>query len=1131
MARQLDFLVCVAVLFSLGAVAPENAAFRRLSVEDGLSGSSVLLMHQDRDGYLWVGTQAGLNRFDGYEFEVFELDPADSTTISANYIDGLWEDASGDVWVALAAGGIERFDSATRGFESFARSWLVQSVCEADDARWLGTLDGICRMDRETGEFRHYLGPAADPDSAILVTSLTLDHRGSVWACTSGGIFRYDAAQDEFVSYAADLGADAMSFVMAGARGQLWAGRIDGMIWEYDAARDAWTHRLSLPDALSVFNAYSSWAPFVMEDHEGSLWILTAAGRAMRWHPASGRLTEPLTGALDEQVLVSTLMQDRDGDIWLGTQGQGLLQLELDTTRVYRYEHGRNRPHSLSGSVVMHIYQDRSGLLWVGTLNHGLSSLDLRKRELVPLQHDPNEPTSLIPGGIRSVIEGPDGDIWVGGDGGGIGRLMPPNQTVERLTLGRGHGQLPSVRVSALHIDESRMLWVGTVDQGIWRAQLPPPDLPTDISRLEFGPWTASTLSLPPRVNVFAAGGEGELWIGTARQGLLQVDLLTGQAVPHVADRADPTRLMVNSVWSLLYDRGGSLWVGGPVSGLCRLDPVSGRVHRYIPDSSIPGSLNNKTINSLFEDGQGRVWVGTYSGGLSLFDPQTHLFRAYTRRHGLPSNMINGIAEDYSGHLWLATDKGLGRFDPKTTRCQVFDHRDGLLGLQFSRNSTLLDRTGALVTAGVHGLHRINPDELRDNRHVPSVVLRRVRVFDRELPLEGSGRSPRPLHLGHRENYLTLEFASLDFTNPSANRYRYKLAGVDAGWIDPGSQRQVSYSDLAPGRYEFQVRASNNDGVWNDEGVSLMILIAPPFWMTTWFRGLVGLLFLLVVVVAYHWRVRRLEIDRRRLARRVEENTRDLLAANEELRGLHQQKDEFVRIAAHDMRTPLTTVQGYVGLVLENLQSSHHDAAVAVADLRQVQSGVSRVSRLLTTMLDTAAIEAGQMRLDLESGSITALLEERRRFFRRVAEKKGIELTFAGSYQCSDVLMDRPRMVEVLDNLLSNAVKYTQPGGRVILRYQQLDGEAVVSVEDTGPGLTESEIQQLFQPFRRLGPRPTGGEPSSGLGLAIVKKLVELHGGRVFVSSDPGVGSVFSVALPISEARGPRIQPEATAAV
>jgi len=1106
-----------------GAGPVHSARFEHLTVEQGLSSNFVQDMLQDRDGYLWFATEDGLNRYDGESFVLYQLDPDDRSSLPGNYIDRLLEASNGDLWIVLGVGGVARLQRGSgrlTGYRKGSTPGLVHDAVTAlvetrDGSIWVGTLGGVCRIDADTGMVT---GIATDPGPGGLqgpVGQILETRKAGLFLAGQFGVQRYDETRGVFSRV--DLGGSSVvvSFLHEDQDGHPWVVTTDGSFLRFDLQKGSFgsvpLHRDDVPSFSSLVSVHAT-------DGQGRLWCVPFQGPPVRFDPRTRVLDRPLSacpgagsyhGAVFREVLV-----DRAGVVWLGTPGGGLLRFDEETKTLVRYQHRPTDPASLCGDNVAELFEDESGLLWVACHGRGVSVLDPRKQEFVHVKHDPGREESLPPAAVTAFAGGEAGELLLGTLGAGLVRFDPRTHEVTRLGSVTGARDTSGLCIRSLLVDGAGRLWVGTDGAGVVMSSLE--DLagaaPGELDFLRYRRLHGE------RVLCLTRSRSGSVWIGhDGIGGITLLDPDTGQVrrYSHDPERADS--LPATGVWTLLEENEETLWVGMPGAGLLRMDVESGSVYQYPWDPEDPTTLNNRTVNSLLLDRQGRLWVGTYSGGLDLLDRETDTFRHFTRRAGLPSNMINGILESDAGRLWLATNRGLCVFDPGAGVVErVYTTQDGLQGLEFRRGATLLDSRGHFLFGGENGFNDFHPAALTRNTRPPPLVITSAKIQGRETWSWGTD----PLlerRLPHTENYLSFEFAALDYTNPSRNRYRYRLEGLDPSWTESGVRRFASYPNLPPGRYLLRVQACNSDGVWNREGVAYAFTIVPPFWRTAWFRWMGGMAGVLIAFAAYRARVRTIEARKRVLEKLVVEKTTELRGKNRELERLNADKSELVRIAAHDMRTPLTSIGAYLGLTLDTLEEEAPELRDVLRDLEEAKGATRRVSRLLDSMLDTAAIEEGKLVLLKESSSLVELLEERCRFHRRLSEHKGIALRLDHDEFDVRVVMDRDRMGEVVDNLLSNAVKYTHSGGEILVSLECGAGEVVVSVKDSGQGLTSEDLGRVFGSFEKLSARPTGGEASTGLGLAIVKKIVELHGGRVGVESEKGVGSRFFFGLWVEE--------------
>jgi len=853
-ARQLirAFLLLLQIVLALGlhapawAGAPRSLHFQHLGVEEGLPQESVLTILQDRAGFMWLGTQAGLTRYDGYRYRVFRNDPNDGASLPDNYIQTSYEDGDGRLWFGTR-GGLARFDPATQGFVRQAlsggagrggRNSNVSSIVgDRKGGLWIGTGDGLVHLDVASGRSRIFQHAAADPASLRddRVTALALDGRGGLWVGTGVGLDHLAAGGAGFDHYDVDAAVDPQ--------------RSDAR--RGDARRNSVT-------ALSM-------------GPRDTLWIGTAAGLEA-WRlgdsPASSPLQRHRLEARDGigDVRINVLYHDRGDNLWVGTDLEGLKWRDPATERFVAYENEPVDRHTLSDNQVRAVWVDRTGTLWVGTISGGANHADLAsggfgRYDLAPGQM--NEPGSRK---IRAIAVGADGHLWMGTTGAGLLQVDPVSGRIERIRHDTQQPtSLPDDVIMAVLFGRGK-LWVGGPSGLSWR----------DPGSGAFTRVALGSEAGAGHVQALMLDREGALWAAT-RGGLFMLgdDGRVLHAWRH--DPGDPHSLGENYCFSLLEDRSGAIWVGTE-NGLDRYDRASGKFTHFRHDPRDPGSLRHNRIYTLFASARGEVWVGTAaglhrveqgSGGAVRF----RLFPVAGAREQVP---IGAVLEDSHGLLWISTTAGLTRLDPATGKFKTYSAKDGLIDGSYFVGAAARGADGDLHFGGVNGMTSFQPDAIRDNPYPPQVAITDFLVFNQPRALAGKAAS-QAIELNYRDAVFTLEFAALHFADPAANRYAYRLRGFDRDWTEAGAgKRFATYTNLDPGRYVFEVRAANKDGVWSEQPASLAIDIATPFWMTWQFRLPATLLVLGGALALYRLRIRVLVQRTGRLERQVSARTAEL---------------------------------------------------------------------------------------------------------------------------------------------------------------------------------------------------------------------------------------------------------------
>ncbi len=1079
--------------------APE-ITFEHISLEQGLSQSSVNVILQDRTGFLWLGTEDGLNRYDGYNFVIYRPDPDDPHCISNNYILTLYEDTAGTLWIGTLGGGLNRYDAESDSFTRFLhdknkedslshnRVWKILEDKQGD--LWIGTGDGVCKLNRETGAFVRYPTPR-------------------------------DVAGFRGLSSGRVLGMEW------GPEGRLWIGTRDGGLNIMDTETGAVTYFRANPanpfDPGTISND-RIWHMY--KDRSGNIWIGTDGG-LNRYSPIEKRFFHYRSNGTDPESLsndnVRVIYEDQQGTIWVGTEG-GLNILDLQKERFKHYLPNPVDPGAISHFQVRSVYEDRSGVIWVGTRLGGLNRYYRYKEKFQHFYHKPNEPNSLGSNIVWCLWEDQYGDVWVGSTQG-LDRLERENN---RFTHYRYRPDDPTTissdAVWSLYEDREGNLWIGTLD-GLNR---------WDPENEEFQryPEVDGALS-DKRILSFLQDRSGFLWIGTSH-GLNRLEPRTGKVEQYHSDPDNPESLSDRRIRVIYEDWEGILWVGTP-SGFCKFDRVSNTFLRYTPapDTASLSSYNN--IYHLYEDQVGRFWIAS-GGGLYRFDRKEETFVRYGTKHGLPNEVIYSILEDQRGKLWMSTNNGISCFDPRTETFRNFHARDGLQSNEFNAFAFHRGRDGEMFFGGINGFNAFFPGNITVNPFPPPVVITDLKVFNRSVRpgeevmghkiLEKSISHTRSLQLSHRHASFTFEFTGLHFGAPRRNRFAYKMEGLEETWNYVGNRRFVTYTYLPAGDYVFRVKSANSDGVWSEDGTSLELTITPPFWKTTWFYFLLGINILLVILGFYGLRVRQLRRQEKRLTRLVKERTEELKAANEHAQrerraaeAANRYKSDFLARLSQEIRGPMNAIIGFADLTLDSFLNEDQNEFVTA-----IRESGEAVLATVNEILDLSRLEAGLVTPDRVTFDPRAVAQYVCRLMIPRLEGKAIRVKCPLDSQLpAKVKGDAGRFRQVLINLMGNAARFTETGEiRLSITMEKEEKKRVLLhtiVRDSGCGIPEEQLEHIFEPFQQVhapNPRSLTG---TGLGLAICRQISRLMEGDVWVESQPGEGSAFHFTAWVDKVR------------
>jgi ligand-binding sensor domain-containing protein/signal transduction histidine kinase len=838
--------------------------FERLGIEAGLSQSTVLAILQDKFGFLWVGTQDGLNRYDGYTFKVFRPDLGVPGSISDRWVTTLFEDAQGYLWIGTRQGGLNRYDPATGQFTCYLHdqddphslsSNHVTAILENKKGElWVGTTLGLNLLDRQSGRFQRF---ASDPDipgtlSSNFVTSLFEDSRGILWiGADDGKLNRFNSATKSFRAYVYDPK-------------------------KYTVLKD---------------NSINE----IVEDHTGSLWVASSEG-LNRFDPGSSEFTrythlEGRPSSLASNIVMS-LHLDRSGILWVGTD-QGLDRFDPKTGDFTHYQFDPGDQTSLSSDAVYSIYEDRGGVLWVGTFGGGLNRYNKGQNKFTYYHHEPANPNSLSGNLIFPIYADSRGLVWIGTYGNGLNRFNPRLDLFTRyLHDPADPGSLPSNHIFSVFVDRTNTLWVGT-DLGLSRRN------PASLGFVHYFPDPADPNSLSGApVQAIFQDHSGILWIGT-QYGLERFDP-SGKFIHYQADAARPTAISGNFITVIYEDRNQNLWIGTFDNGLNLFDRETETFTHYQRNRDDPASLSDNSVMAIHQDRNGNLWIATAGGGLNLYQPKTGDFLHYGEKDGLSNNVVYGILEDEAGYLWLSTNYGLSRFDPKTISFRNYTVSDGLQSNEFNMNAFARDRTGLMYFGGIDGFNTFRPAEVRDSAYAPPVVLTAFATSGQPDPSQPRPEKLSQVTLAWPNNNFSFEFAALSFSQPGRNQYAYMLENFDDGWNYIGTSREGRYTNLPGGTYHLRLRGTNNDGIWNESSQALEITVIPPFWQTWPFRILVILTLAGLVAGAYRIRVRSIQDRNLQLERLVGERTQALQKRTTEMEALYAGDEKIIRSVTLD---------------------------------------------------------------------------------------------------------------------------------------------------------------------------------------------------------------------------------------
>jgi signal transduction histidine kinase/ligand-binding sensor domain-containing protein len=1005
---------------------------------------------QDSKGFIWFGTWNGLCKYDGYTFTTYQFDLNDTSSIGGNVITRIFEDHNGIIWVIARGSGIYLFDRTTEKFTRFqpkigtlstlySFSWVLNEDKEGNI--WTGNdKDGqLVRYNKLTGTLEDYTSEIfTKQDSKIkkdqAISSIYKDKQGTLWIGSSHGLHRLNLIP----------------------QGERRPSKVSFTTYLHDPKN---------PQTLAGNNI-----GVIYEDRTGMLWV-NSDGIINLWDPKLGSCIkkyipnpkDPNAICCDEKW--GEITEDKAGNMWFSTVNV-LNKLNKERTSFTRYEHNPNDPTSINGHRIIGLYLDNSNVLWITTIGGGLDKLDLNQKAIGLYRHNPFDNRSLSNNNVSAICEDKFGIVWLGTIGGGVNAW---NKQTNTFTHYRDHpskrGSIGSDSISAIIEDREGNLWAGGGKNytGI-------------LSRFDWktGAFKNYSFKLPfentygnPVLTLYE-DRQGFIWAGTTC-GASRFNPKTETWIHYPYDPKNPKVLSSHWINAIYEDNRGNFWLANNIPALDKLDPITGKISHYTPGPKDSGNISLSIVKNIFKDSKGVPWFATRLGGLFRLNEENGTFTAFTKRDGLPSNTIYSIVEDDDGNLWLTTNKGLCRFSPSTRTCTIFDKDDGLQSNQFEIRAENVGgcfkgKDGTLYFGGPNGLNVFHPHNLHTNKIVPPVAITRFSLFGKPIP---GNNEASEIVLNYDENFFSFEFAALNYSNSAKNQYAYRLVGVDKDWVYSGNRRLASYTAVSPGNYVFRVKASNNDGIWNEKGTSVRIIILPPWWRTWW----AYLLYLLVSGSLIFLSVR--SYTKRKL--------REQRVALEKQQAIERERMRISSELHDDLGGELSTIR-----LLSEIN-------VSGTNPEQRLFKISGSSNELVQKMNEIV-----WALNVNNDSMQSLVSYMRRYAVKYLEDSEINCRFEQPEAIPDYPIDgstRRNIFLLLKEALNNVVKHA--GAKKVYINVVIDNSGIlITVQDDGKGIPAEQLEE-----------------SAGNGLRNMHQRIKDLNGYMDIKSDSGTMLHFHLPL------------------
>lgn len=1057
--------------------------FEPVDVEDMLKYAYILKVVQDHQGFIWIASQDGLYRYDGYQLKIFKHDPQDAKTLPSNYIFNLFVDSDGDLWIAAGQMGISRYNPLTETFTRYLHDKHQQNSI-----------------------------------SHNMVTDMAEGSTGKIWIATyGGGVNILDKASGKITRLLHDpqvggtLVDNKVTYLSKDNQGRMWLGTHSKGAGFFDVQATQFTHVPVAPVAQDHPKRHKIIA--LQQDHHDRLWATTAAGGLSFYDPEQGMLVAFHDANFDiDSHIIYEMVEDAEGSLWMASRYGGLLRLNKSRNRVDNFRHHPLVPNSLPSNHVFSLTIDSTDIIWLSMFSDGLVKFNPNTSRFGKVSHRPYDPDSITKGSISAIWQDTKGDVWVGSETGLDRRNSETGKFKHYRHEPKVSDSISDNDIVSIFEDAVGTIWIGTQHHGLNRLK----EDGSGFVHYRHHPDDPTSL---PDDSVFAIGQDrhNNLWIGTS-EGLARFDPSSESFIRFSNDVDDQHSLSHDVIYVIRQTRDGQLWIGTGGGGLNLYNEQQQNFRRFIHHPEQPNSLSNNRVYSIFQDITGTLWIGT-AGGLNRYDITSGQFSHFREKDGLSSDGVFNITDDARGNLWLGLgEKSIAIFNPKTG--DITDNIGQQAGCAANQGALHKAADGKLYFANrgycaFYPLDALMPGQPPKLAFTEFYLLHKpvaVNADSAEAILTKAINHTSHITLSHEDNVMTFEFAALHFAEPSRNRYRYKLEGFDSRWIETNAKRRrTTYTNLPPGQYTFKINGSNNRDTWSSYERSIALTVLPAPWQTWWAYLLYFLLTATIIGVIAHQRYLKgqallLAKNNAELAKTIAEKA-------------NRAKTLFVADISHEIRTPLNAVLGYTQMLeLDPTLSKQHKRKLSI-----IEKSGNHLLGLINDILDIAKIEANAMTLLKEDFELVDLLRSIVLMLKVRTEDKKLALIFDN--QCPKILQvngDQGKLRQILINLLANAVKFTDSGIVTLTLSSPEPNQYRFEVKDTGIGIPPMQHEKIFQAFGQTDEGIKKG--GTGLGLNIAWQQVRLMGGELKLESELGSGSRFYFTIELKQSHQKKLK-------
>jgi signal transduction histidine kinase/ligand-binding sensor domain-containing protein/DNA-binding response OmpR family regulator len=1089
---------CIVIFYYCTSIAQSGVLeFANISTENGLSNSDINAIVQDNDGFIWFGTEYGLNRFDGYEIKFYRNIPGDSTSLPDNSINCLYVDFEGALWIGTSRGGLAKYIKSSDSFVSYLHdrqnpnslsfNFITFVTEDKYNTLWICTLEGLCRYNRELNNFSQFTSQEKDlSDKKKNFYNRELPGNGS--------------------KYLKDIN---LRSIAADKQGNLWIGYERDGLGMLNISNETFYH-FPLPQKLIKWTGDNAINYILEVDNE--LWLATRFAGIFVFNRKTEEYRRLETKFMDQRI--TYLLPDKNNIIWIATKS-GLYNYNRATGEIASYFHQKCNYYSLTNNSISCLLIDHQGMLWAGSLQGGVN-YTINQKGFQTYKHELCKNINPSQLSISAIFADSRNKLWIGYFDNGIDIIDRNNNSKKFYYDIPVDGKSMSTgTIFCIFEDSKHRIWIGSYVSGLFMYN----PATGSFKNYQNDPDNLNSIS-GNDVRSVCEDNEHQLWLAIHGKGLVRFNPESGKceriSFPQNGFGLSPAN---NWVYKVYIDKEENLWVTS-VAGVSLSQDMGKSFENYHHNQKNLNSESLDVIWTLYDDGD-LLWMGS-NMGLSIFDKKQKVFtRVFTKKEGLPTDAIAGILADDKNRLWISTYSGLVRMDPKNhDQIKVFTQTDGLQGDQFFANACFKDASGEMFFGGINGYTSFFPDSIKEYKFIPPVEITDFKLFNKSENILNSKilkvniSETKDIVLKYSQNVITFNFVALNFAEPEKNQYAYKLEGFEKNWNVSVNKREATYTNLSPGTYVFRVKASNNDGVWNEKGKSIVIKVKPPFWLSI-YAFIVYILVVFLSLIQYKRNIQNREELKRKLALEHMEAEKQIEMNDIRLR--------FFTNISHEFRTSLSLIIGPAETMINENDNFTEQQKQQVSLIRH---SAQRLLRLINQLLDLRKIEAGNIKLYPSLGELMSFCRDIAKSFEYLARQNQINFIVKTENDLQYARFDADKIEKIVYNLISNAFKFTGNGGTIQfitgIEYTNQMPALYIEVTDNGIGIPEESIDKVFERFYQVESSARKIKGGTGIGLSLVKELVDMHKGTIKVKSkfkqqdtQSDSGTTFTVSIPL----------------